>query len=60
MANPNVAADFAEKVKQEALKCNDYEFNGHVELMWMDAIKKVITEHQCPDCLYSIEKEHRS
>jgi predicted proteasome-type protease len=51
---------FANKVKEEALSHRDYEFNALIEREWMDAIKKVFEEQECPDCKYSVKAGHQA
>lgn len=56
-----LAADkFAERVKEEFYRNRGHDIDGTIERDWMLAIKKVVTNHECPDCKYSILKGHQS
>ena len=47
-------------VREEMLSHIEYENDGRVDAAWMDAIRKIFREYECPDCKFSVTKGHQS
>lgn len=52
--------DFIDRVKEEFYRDRSYLVSGDVERDFLDAVRKVFVQHECPDCQYSPAKGHRS